>query len=58
VAPSAPYELGADAVAVDVWTHTARLHGLRETHLFRFDGAAWVETTADEVGVTTSTAVS
>lgn len=58
VAPSAHYQCGEDAIAVDVWTHTALLHGLRATHLFRFGGTVWVETTADRIGVTTSTAVS
>lgn len=58
VVPSAPYELGENAVAVDVWTHTGRLHGLGKTHLFLWDGTAWAETAADEVGVTLTTSVS
>ncbi|MEX2622190.1 MAG: hypothetical protein WD651_00515 [Acidimicrobiia bacterium] len=55
---SAPYELGEKAIGVDIWTHKAQLHGMRKTYLFLWDGTAWTETTADEVGVTLTTSVS
>jgi hypothetical protein len=50
--------LGPEVVGIDVWVAEGVLNGIAETYLFRWDGAAWVEATPDEIGVTVTTAVS
>ena len=51
-------QLRPDVVAVNAGVLTAPLAGYGGDYLFRWDGAAWVDVTAEEVGVTVTTWVS
>ena len=50
--------LGHGVIGVDVWIMRGFLNGIGETYLFRWDGAAWVDATPEETGVTVTSAVS
>lgn len=56
IAPVRHYLPGV--IGVDVWVLHGYLNGIGETYLFRWDGAAWVDATPEETGVTVTTAVS
>ena len=47
-----------DVVGVDVWILSGFLVGRTETHLFRWNGAAWIDATPEETGVTVTTLIS
>lgn len=58
VGAAAPRWYASDVVGVDVWIMRGFLNGIGETYLFRWDGGAWVDATAEETGVTVTTSVS
>ncbi len=50
-------QLTADTVGIDVWVARGFNNGLGSSYLFRWTGTDWVRATAEEVGVTVTTAV-
>ena len=58
VSPLSPRILQAGVLGIDVWLMQADLNAHADTYLFRWDGTQWVDTTPDETGITTTTAVS
>jgi len=45
-------------VGIVVWAERGDLNGIAEIQMFRWDGSEWVDTTAEEVGVTVTSSVS
>ena len=58
VSPQQVRTLRAGLVGVDVWVLYADLRGGAQTFLFRWDGAQWVDTDAQQSGITVTTATS
>ena len=57
IATSRVQLLKADVIGVDTWRGRGLFDGRVETVLFRWDGADWMATTSDEVGVTVTSSV-